>query len=77
MRHLVRVALVPVYMFAAPSLRLGLRELGWSLALAALGAHHRRRGLRLVARAAARLRRGRLPLDEIVPVAPSLSGEPV
>jgi hypothetical protein len=37
MRHLVWVALVPVYMFAAPFLRLGLWVLGWALALAALG----------------------------------------
>jgi hypothetical protein len=38
MRQLVWVALVPVYMFAAPFLRLGLWVLGWALALAALGA---------------------------------------
>ena len=38
MRHLVRVALVPAYMFAAPFLRLAFWVLGWSLAMAALGA---------------------------------------
>jgi hypothetical protein len=42
MRQLLRLALVPVYMFAVPFLRLGLWVLGWvlgwALALAALGA---------------------------------------
>lgn len=38
MRQFVRLALVPVYMFAAPFLRLGLWVLGWSLTLAVLGA---------------------------------------
>lgn len=33
----LRVLLVPVYMFAAPFARIGLWVLGWALALAAIG----------------------------------------
>jgi len=37
-RRLIFSVLVPVYMFAAPFARLALWLLGWSLALAAIGA---------------------------------------
>ena len=37
LRTVLRVVLVPVYMFVAPFARIGLWALGWALALAAVG----------------------------------------
>lgn len=37
-RYLIRLTLVPVYLFATPFARLGLWLLGWSLTVASMGA---------------------------------------